>query len=238
MSFVWTNRVRQPAVILPWYHPSNLVFYDEYGKLVNINSLPIPPVILLKDENGNLIDAESAERPEQVISNFFIDADASVLELGARYGSVSCIINKKLNDKTKQVSVEPDKSVWSVLDSNIAENGCSIHLHKGFVANTPRALHSMGYASQSSSVEQSDTISLSVKELETNYQLKFDTLVADCEGFLETFFDENPFMYSQLKTVIFEADAPNICNYDIIRKTLKEHGFREIYHGFQNVYKK
>ena len=238
MSFLLTRRFKPSTQILPWNHPSNLVFYDEHGKLVDIHTLPTPPELLLKDENGYIIDTASTERPEQVISNFFIDPDSSVLELGARYGSVSCIINKKLNDKTKQVSVEPDKIVWSVLDSNIAENGCSIRVHKGFVANTPRTLHQYGYASQSSAVEQSENISLSVKELESKYELTFDTLVADCEGFLETFFNEHPFMYSQLKTVIFEADAPNICNYDIIRKTLKEHGFREIYRGFQNVYKK
>jgi hypothetical protein len=160
------------------------------------------------------------------------------LELGARYGSVSCIINKKLETKSNQVSVEPDSNVWNALEQNILLNECTVTLHKGFVSRKPLELLNYGYASVSTPVNQSTKESLSVEQLESKYAIRFDTLVADCEGFLETFFDENPFLYSQLHTVIFEADYPNKCNYDKIRSTLKTNGFKELIHGFQNVYKK
>ena len=61
-------------------------------------------------------------------------------------------------------------------------------------------------------------------------------LVADCEGFLETFFDENPGFYSNLRMCIFEADYPEKCNYEKIRSKLTENGLREILIGHQNVY--
>jgi hypothetical protein len=128
--------------------------------------------------------------------------------------------------------------VWAALERNIQNNDCLVKIHKGFVSKASRELVPMGYASRTVPSKSTDNLSLSVEELQTKYDLSFDTLVADCEGFLETFFDEHPFLYDQLHTVIFEADFPNKCNYPKIRDALKQHGFREIIHGFQNVYKK
>ena len=47
------------------------------------------------DEHNNLIDNNSIEKPEQDLVNQYILEHDIVLELGARYGSVSCTINKK-----------------------------------------------------------------------------------------------------------------------------------------------
>ena len=70
------------------------------------------------------------------------------------------------------------------------------------------------------------------------YSLKFDVLVADCEGFLEMFFDENPDFYDSMRLIIFEEDYPDKCNYTKIRNNLKEKGFTELKNGHQNVWKK
>jgi len=48
------------------------------------------------DEFNNLIDINSIEKPEQDIANAYILENDVVLELGVRYGKVSCIINNKL----------------------------------------------------------------------------------------------------------------------------------------------
>jgi hypothetical protein len=77
---------------------------------------------------------------------------------------------------------------------------------------------------------------MSVEMLEEKYGLKFTVLVADCEGFLGTFFQEHPNMYQQLTKVIFEADSPKSCDYEAIRAQLRTHGFIEVIRGFQNVY--
>jgi FkbM family methyltransferase len=235
--FSWSKKFR-PVVNDEFAWTNNLYFYDSENNLVDINTFERPEGIILYDENTTLIDTTKAEYPEQCLSYKYINPESTVLELGARYGSVSCVINKKLQDKTKQVSVEPDPIVWQALENNIQANGCSIHLHKGFVSKTPRALIHMGYATRTIPSENSYIASSSVEYLQEKHSLKFDTLVADCEGFLETLFDEHPFLYEQLHTVIFEADFPNKCNYDKIRSQLKQHGFRELIHGFQNVYKK
>ena len=75
-----------------------------------------------------------------------------------------------------------------------------------------------------------------MQEINEQYGLKFNVLVADCEGFLETFFDENPEFYDNLRLIMFEADYPDKCNYDKIRDALKERGFTNLLHGFQNVW--
>jgi len=68
--------------------------------------------------------------------------------------------------------------------------------------------------------------------------LNFNVLVADCEGFLEQFFDENPEFYDNLRLIIFEEDFPEKCNYNKIKENLRTKGFINILNGFQNVLKK
>ena len=68
------------------------------------------------DENNNILNHEWTEREEQHIVEKLIKEDCIVLELGARYGTVSCRINWKLKDSKNQVSVEPDPLVWDALE--------------------------------------------------------------------------------------------------------------------------
>jgi len=75
--------------------------------IININII---------DLYGNLVDIEHLEKPEQDLAKKYILENDIVLELGARYGSVSCIINTNLNNKNNQVVVEPDHRVWDALE--------------------------------------------------------------------------------------------------------------------------
>ena len=58
------------------------------------------------DLYGNQVDIEHIEKVEQDLANQSILENDVVLELGARYGSVSCIINS---------SIEPVNSVASTM---------------------------------------------------------------------------------------------------------------------------
>jgi FkbM family methyltransferase len=231
----WKNKFS--AKVQPTTTSWNMKTHKD-GILVDFSELPSPPKLELFTESGAQVDTKNAEYPEQCLAFLYIDPESTVLELGARYGSVSCIINKKLTDKNHQVSVEPDSTVWAALEENIKRNDCQITLHKGFVSRKTLKLLPFGYAATSVPAQSSSIQSTTVEDLETIHNLRFDTLVADCEGFLGEFFDEHSQLYDQLHTVIFEADYPQKCNYDKIRTTLKEHGFREIMSGFQNVFKK
>jgi len=87
-------------------------------------------------------------------------------------------------------------------------------------------------------IENNNTLipSYSLNEIKQKYKLNFNVLVADCEGFLELFFDENPDLYDNLRLIIFEADYPEKCNYDKIKKKLIEKKFNKILEGHQNVW--
>ena len=89
--------------------------------------------LLFYDENDNIVDHTKMELDEQMLVTKYINPDDIVLELGARYGTVSCTINKILNHKN-QVVVEPDKRVWKALEDNMNRNKCEFHIIKGFIS--------------------------------------------------------------------------------------------------------
>ena len=194
----------------------------------------------IRDENGITIDIANIERWEQNLANEYILENDIVLELGARYGSVSCIINSKLNNKKNQVVVEPDERVWDALEQNRINNNCEFNIVKGFISNKKLGLTNLddcgGYGTTFIYDESIKIPSYSLDEIKNKYNLLFNVLVADCEGFLEIFFDENPDFYDNLRLIIFEADYCEKCNYDKIKNKLLEKGFNKLLEGHQNVW--
>jgi FkbM family methyltransferase len=197
--------------------------------------------MIFYNENGELVDITKIETNEQDMVARYIEPQDCVLELGARYGTVSCIINQKLADKTKQVSVEPLLLVHQALEENMARNNCQFTVWKGFVSKKPFVLEGIGYGATFKEGSDEKYPCISLEDLEAMYGLQFDTLVADCEGGLEIFFDDHPWFYSRLKTAIIERDLPYKCNYDKIEEQLTAHGLQVIDsrdNGFYKVWKK
>jgi FkbM family methyltransferase len=192
------------------------------------------------DLYGNRVDIARVENVEQRLANIFVLENDVVLELGARYGSVSCIINSKLNNKKNQVVVEPDRRVWNALEQNKVNNHCEFHIVKGFISNKKLDLTNLfncnGYGATFVESIHTSIPSYTLTDVMNTYQLQFNVLVADCEGFLEVFFDENPSFYDQLRMIIFEADYENKCNYNKIKQTLFEKKFVNVLNGHQNVW--
>jgi FkbM family methyltransferase len=200
--------------------------------------------MLILDENNKVINTNNIEKQEQDLANQYILPDDIVLELGARYGSVSCIINSKLNNKKNQIVVEPDERVWEALEKNRFNNNCKFHIVKGFISNKKLDLTNKqdfhgGYGSTYIESTDSNINSYSLNEIKLQYNINnFNVLVADCEGFLERFFDENPSFYDNLRLIIFEADYPEKCNYDKIKQKLRDNFFTNVLEGHQNVWLK
>jgi FkbM family methyltransferase len=197
----------------------------------------------IRDERGDAIDITRLEVDEQRLAAQYVDADDTVIELGARYGSVSCTINAKLRCKTAQVVVEPDARVWDALERNKRANMCEFHIVKGFVSRQRLGLTNLedyygGYGATFVDKEDSTAAVYTLDGICAELGMQFTALVADCEGFLERFLDENPTLYDTLRLVIFEADYPQKCDYAKIRRALEEKGFTEKVGGFQNVWTK
>ena len=194
----------------------------------------------IHDQHGHAIDINRTEYPEQVLAREYILEDDTVFELGARYGSVSCVINSKLKCKTNQVVVEPDERVWAALERNKRTNNCEFNIVKGFVSAKKLGLTALdswdGYGTTCIENTNSTIPSYTLDDIQEKYKLTFDVLVADCEGFLEQFFDENPTFCDGLRLLLFEADYPNKCNYEKVRAMLRNKGFVMKQEGHQNVW--
>jgi hypothetical protein len=198
------------------------------------------------NENNEIINNHVAERFEQIFAERYIKENDIVIELGARYGTVSCAINSKLKNKKNQVSVEPDNTVWDALEFNKTNNNCDFHILKGVISNKKLNIKYNGYGTSTHRNENkhgdSEILNYTLKNIKEKYNLNFNVLVSDCEGYLETFLNENPNLYEELDMIIFEEDRQDICNYYLIKKNLKLNGFKRIaYKGYvtpQNVYSK
>ena len=192
--------------------------------------------MIILDENDNPVDIKNVEYEEQDLAREYVKPDDIVFELGARYGSVSVTTNNILNIKTNHVVVEPDERVWNALEKNKINNNCEFQIVKGFVSNRPLGLTNTDDCNGYGTTYELTSESLIPSYPFTSFDLPFNVLIADCEGFLEIFFDENPGLYTQLRLVIFEADYQSKCNYDKIRQNLLFAGFEKIQDGHQNVY--
>ena len=200
--------------------------------------------LVIYNESGYKVPHLEYERDEQLLVSQYISPSDVVLELGARYGSVSCIINKILTNKKNQVSVEPDSTVWDVLERNKNENKCDFMIYKGIISSKNYDLKLNGYGSTvdiTNTITNMNTIhvpNISLDELQKVTGLTFNVLVADCEGFLETFLNENEILYKQLNLIIFECDRGDVCNYPYIKAKLITNGFVCLENDFQCVFKK
>jgi FkbM family methyltransferase len=198
--------------------------------------------MIFYDENNKIIDHTLVETVEQKYASEYIHEDDVVLELGARYGMASCSINQKLKNKKNQVVIEPDDRIWEALEKNRNINNCDFEIIKGFVSNYKLTLvdkDAFGGFGTTAMFDSTSTIPhYTMNEIYSKFNLKFNVLFADCEGFLEIFLDENPNLLTTCRLMIFEQDCPYKCNYDKIKHNLLQHGFKQIVDGFHQVWLK
>jgi glycosyl transferase family 25 len=194
------------------------------------------------DENSQLIDITGHETTEQWIADTFIEPDAKVLELGGRYGVVSYKINNKLNNKRNHVVVEPDSHVFRALQRNLMINSADPILYNGTITRERQYIEFQGLATRTRcepcSVNSVIVPHKSLSKLIEETGIEFDTLVADCEGCLGTFFDENLDYIPRFKMITFESDFHTECDYDKIKRIMIDNNFVEVRPGGHSVWKR
>ena len=192
------------------------------------------------NENGDMVDHCNAERTEQLQAYEYVPADScGVLELGSRYGTVTCAISAKLNHRPVLITVDHDFTIWDTLAKNVSNNNCVAFFIKGTISNKPQAIALNGYSTHCVPVDHSDIKNFTLKEvLEMTQIPKIDTLVADCEGFFETFLIENQDMLKDLRVVMFECDGNHRfqTNYEHVKEMLRDAGLVEKVNGFHCVW--
>jgi len=185
----------------------------------NVRQYELP--LKLLNEYGNPVNL-NMEFIEQLLVKKYIKDTDKVLELGARYGSVSITTNKKLQDKKSHYVVEPDKRVWECLENNMKMNNTDFNIIKGIVGNEKCEVVGDGYATHTIKTEDTQTECFPLPNVD------FNVLIADCEGYLETFYDQYPELFDKLELVMFETDRPEACDYDKIIKGLLDRGFKQL----------
>ncbi len=208
-------------------------------KKLSLEELDAIPYV---DENGMQIPSQYIEREEQKDAEKFIPPHAIVLELGGRYGLAAAVINHQLENPTQHIVVEPDPNVQKALQRNKKSHLCSYKIFNGAISRHPLYFYSFGYCSFCSPVPNDDPIqTLTLEELKKVYGIPTIThLVADCEGGLIDFFEENKEFVSQLDGMYFEADTKNgmHVNYGPLLSFLREHGFVAKQTGFRQYWER
>ena len=195
--------------------------------------------IRIYNQQDKLINIDVMEKPEQDLAEKYIHATDVCLELGARYGSVSCKTNRKLLNPHLHIVVEPDETVWDVLEKNKRINKCHFKIVKGFISNKKLGLTKQGYGATQYHDTSSTIPIYTLSDIQRAYNIKkFTALIMDCEGCMESFLNENEGILRDLRLIMFEADNPNKCNYEQIKIILRKYNFKPIEEGFQNVWMK
>lgn len=114
------------------------------------------------DENGEILDHKILDRKKQLDAYTFIPSDSVVLELGSRYGIVSCLINKGLKNPKHHLVMTDDRYI-DVLTKNRDKNNCQFQI--------------------------GNQISLSLKEIEARYSLNFNVIL--CEESVFSLIEDN-----------------------------------------------
>jgi FkbM family methyltransferase len=169
------------------------------------------------NEYDNLLDdfSRNVEEGSRILINKYIKPDMKVLELGARYGTVSVCLDFLLKDPQKQLlCVDPDSTIKNCLDKNKYINNCSFNIFNGaiskqnlYVCYNGCGWETKTYITPPLNLKTEKINTLSIEQIEEVYNIKFNCLIADCEGFLLEFIKENENFFDNLICVIYEEDC-------------------------------
>jgi FkbM family methyltransferase len=160
---------------------SQCIFYDEFNNRLNSYNLNV--------EHGT-----------RYLVNKYILPDMKVLELGSRYGTVSCVLDFLLTDpKNQLVCVDPDTTIIPSLNKNKLINNCSFNIYHGTISSNNElyvVYNGCGWETKTYKIPPNNLKNEKIKTITLNkiqelYNINFDCLIADCEGFLLDFLNEN-----------------------------------------------
>ena len=197
------------------------------------------------DENDNILSDFSlkVEDGSRYLINKYVTSDMKVLELGARYGTVSVCLNYLLNEPVTQLlCVEPDNTVINSLKKNRDINNCEFNIFNGAISKNELYCCYNGcgwetktYIEPPSGLKSIKISTLPIDKIQETYNIQFDCLLADCEGFLLQFITENDDFFNNLKCVIYEEDCNishpinnSYIDYNIVENFLLSKGFTHI----------
>ena len=183
----------------------------------------------LKLKHGDFND----ELPEQKMILKHITGESKVIEFGPNIGRSSLIINYKLKDKTQHLCIESSKDSCDKLTENRDLNNMKFQIFNGAISNIP--LYQQEQAKQSAWIvspiynEGSHKVNVdSLNNILEIYNIKFNTIVADCEGCIVSILKENEHILKQIKLIILEHDFNSKQDLILYNNLMKKYNFKLI----------
>jgi FkbM family methyltransferase len=127
------------------------------------------------------------EKQERRYLKQYLNPEATVLELGACLGVVSCVTNKLLTHPERHVVVEANPNLIQFIERNREHNGSGFQIEHCMVSDQKSNPFFIGRTILMSSNRRASSTQIevpgkSIKALEQTHDLQFDTLVMDIEG--------------------------------------------------------
>jgi len=158
----------------------------------------------LKIKTGNVKD----EYMEQFMATRYINPKAVVLELGGNIGRNSFAISSILEDDANLLVIESDKNTAASLIANRDSNKFKFKVEDKAISVKP--LIQKGWDTKVSDVLEPGYFKVDVisyADLRKKYDMKFDTIVCDCEGAFPQIVKDEPYILDGIKLLIIENDG-------------------------------
>lgn len=208
-----------------------------------------PPELSTTDEVISFFHAQlnfrgghiNHEWREQSMIVEYLNPDAQVLELGSNIGRSTLMISCILNDPKNLVTVECNPFFVELLRNNRFANRFDFHIEEAALSYRKLMQSSDNYRfgseaeaweavpSEELSPGYEWIASVTFEELQKKYQLRFDTLVADCEGALFYILQDRPEILTNIGTIITESDYRTVDQKWAVEKIFTEYGFERIH---------
>ena len=167
----------------------------------------------------------AVEWDEWQIVRAMVRPNSTVLELGARFGTTSCVLSEAVGGGGVVVAVEPDTSAQSLLLRNLVSHRCAnVHVVRGVVSSRPMLLGPRsgygGVGTRTQAVSPSAVNStrgllpsVRLRRLEQSIGRRVDTLLVDCEGCIGSVLGEDSLgeaLLRQLDLILIEEDGTGV----------------------------
>lgn len=173
---------------------------------------------------------------EQTMVFKFLDSSSIVLELGSNIGRNSLIISKILDKSSNLVTLEMDPIFVKYCDENRQLNNLEFNILNFALSYRPlyyqNKKHGDGGGYCVDTKYNDDYIecpTITFEEIENKFNLKFDTLVIDCEGGFYYIVKDNPKILENINTLIIENNFPLIEHKLFLDNLLIKNNFKRLF---------
>eukprot|EP00747_Dinoflagellata_sp_TGD_P021860 gnl/TRDRNA2_/TRDRNA2_128742_c1_seq1.p1 gnl/TRDRNA2_/TRDRNA2_128742_c1~~gnl/TRDRNA2_/TRDRNA2_128742_c1_seq1.p1 ORF type:complete len:242 (+),score=20.90 gnl/TRDRNA2_/TRDRNA2_128742_c1_seq1:213-938(+) len=156
------------------------------------------------------IDPCLVESASRRLVKRWLPTDASVLEIGAGYGTTSCEISAVLRNSGFLVVAEPDRFKSAPLMENRISHCCRFHIWPGTVGSKRPAEMPISELPPTGMLKARN---LTFFQVEAEYGMRFDVLVINCDGCVEKLLSENTGVLQNIKLILLTADLGTYLTY-------------------------